>query len=746
MTVIIDYLPHHHIDIFMKHTTTLFALASAFVALQATADDSKIKPELYEKVKPLSPEESMKTIQVPEGYKLQLVASEPMIKEPVDCVWDAQGNMYVIEMTTYMLDADATGQRDKMSRVIKLQDTDGDGVMDKSTVFADGMYLPRMILPLDDRILICETDTLDIYAYRDTTGDGKADEKKIWYKGGPRGGNLEHQSSGLIWNVDNWIYTTKGAERFKVTDGKVIVDRRGMINGQWGLAHDDDGHFSAALSGGEKSFQYFQNPTVYGRSTFPNELEPDFNAVWPIDNIPDTQGGARRLREDNTLNHVTAACGHGVYRGDLMPEFFGSYLLCEPVGRLIRCAVVDRSQGFAVMKNAYPKSEFIRSTDANFRPVNLKTGPDGALYIVDMYRGIIQEGNWTAKGSYLRKTIDEWGLAKNIQHGRIYRLVPEDYKQNKKQEDLLAMASKDLIPFLGETNGWHRSTARKLLILRNDDSVVEDLLTALKQSKNSQEQIEILWTLEGLSAVDSKMLKPLIHGEDARVAVHALRVADPFLKSSDAEILESYQQILNDDQVSAELMVQAFLSMKTFGPGNIAKPFLAKFNAKHAEQPSLKPHLAQWERDQEAARKHREFQLALKGKGPHFERVMNSGKKHYSSLCFACHGQDGQGVPMAGTEMKLAAPLAGSKRVTGKPETLIKIALHGLSGPIDGKTYPGVMESLSSHNDKYIADVLTYIRNSWGNSGKMILDRDVRQVRKLNRGRKTPWTLEELAK
>ena len=101
---------------------------------------------------------------------------------------------------------------------------------------------------------------------------------------------------------------------------------------------------------------------------------------------------------------------------------------------------------------------------------------------------------------------------------------------------------------------------------------------------------------------------------------------------------------------------------------------------------------------------------------------------------------------MAGTDMKLAAPLAGSKRVIGKPETLIKIALHGLSGPIDGKTYPGVMESLASHNDQYIADVLTYIRNSWGNSGKMILDRDVRQVRKQNRGRKTPWTIEELEK
>ena len=144
----------------------------------------------YASVKALSPEESLKTIQIPDGYELQVVASEPMIQEPVDCVWDGNGNLYVIEMSTYMQDADATGQFDRTSRVMKLTDTNGDGKMDKSSVCVDGLLLPRMILPLDDRILICETDTLDIYAYRDTNNDGKADEKKIWYKGGPKQGNL----------------------------------------------------------------------------------------------------------------------------------------------------------------------------------------------------------------------------------------------------------------------------------------------------------------------------------------------------------------------------------------------------------------------------------------------------------------------------------------------------------------------------------------------------------------------------
>lgn len=722
-------------------------LASSVTSQCAVAADANAAtPEqLYSQVKPLSPEESMKTIQVPDGYKLQLVASEPMIKEPVDCVWDANGNLYVIEMTTYMQDADASGQTEKKSRVMKLEDTNGDGVMDKSTTFIDGLFLPRMILPLDDRILICETNTLDIYAYRDTNGDGKADEKVIWYKGGERGGNLEHQSSGLIWNVDNWIYTTKGSERFKVSDGKVIMDRRGSINGQWGLAHDDDGHFSAALSGGEKSFQYFQNPTVYGKSTFPNELEEGFNEVWPIDNIPDTQGGTRRLRENNTLNHVTAACGHGVYRGDLMPEFYGSYLACEPVGRLIRRADLDKSQGFVVLKNAHPKSEFIRSTDANFRPVNLKTGPDGALYIVDMYRGIIQEGNWTAKGSYLRKVIDNYGLAKNIQMGRIYRLVPDDYKQTSVKPKMLAMSSKQLIPYLGHKNGWYRSTARKLLILRNQKDIVSDLTRAFEGSEETQEKIEILWTLDGLASVDPAMLISTIKSSDSRLAVHALRISDSLLAQSNTDILKIYEEISAKSENPA-LLIQAFLSMKTFGPRPIADAYLTKLITKHGTNPALKLHTNQWEAEKKRVREHQEFQAALKGKGPLFEKVMTTGDKHYKSLCFACHGNDGLGTPMAGTDITLAAPLAGSPRVKGDKQKLIKIALHGLTGPLDGKTYPGAMESLASHDDEYIASVLTYIRNTWGNSARMITKKDVADVRKKNRRRKSPWTLEELNK
>ena len=699
---------------------------------------------LHEQVKALEPKEAIKTIQVPKGYKLQLVASEPMITEPVDCVWDANGDMYVIEMKTYMQDADATGQFEKSSRVMKLTDTDGDGSMDKSSVFIDGLILPRMILPLDNRILVCETNTLNIYAYSDTNGDGRADKKTLWFQGGKISGNMEHQASGLIWNIDNWIYMTKSELSFKIVDGKPQKGNRGFLNGQWGLHHDDDGNLATGFSGMEKSFEYFQHPTVYGMPNFPNELEKDFNIVWPIDKIPDTQAGPRRLRADHSLNHFTAACGHTVYRGELMPEFYGNYLVAEPVGRLVRMAKVDTSLGFKQMRNVYPKSEFIRSSDANFRPVNLKTGPDGALYIVDMYRGVIQEANWTKKGTYLRKIIDQYGLAKNIQRGRIYRLIPEGYTGRNIRPNILSKDSAELITLLAHTNGWVRSTARKILILRNDKHIIPQLKSILKNSVRSRERIEVLWTLEGLQALNPAFVLPLLKSSDERLAVHALRTMDPWLQSRHPEVLAAYEEIFITC-TSEKILTQAFLSMKKFGQTHSAD-FLKKFMLKYQSHPMLKYHFDQWEREKEAYQRHLDKMAALKGKGALFNKIMRAGEKHYKSLCFACHGTNGEGTPMAGTSITLAPPLKASPRVLGDKDTLIKITLHGLTGPLDGKNYPGSMESLAAHNNQYISEVLTYIRNSWGNGAEMINSTEVHITRSQNATRKHPWTIQELNK
>ena len=147
----------------------------------------------------------MKRIKLQEGFKLNLVASEPIINEPVVIEWDANGRLYVVEMNTYMQDIDGKNQRDAMSRVVRFEDTNGDGNYDKHTVFIDWLVLPRMLLTTTkDKVIVRETDTFDLYSYEDTDGDGKADEKELVFKGGRRGGNLEHQPSGMRSNATQW--------------------------------------------------------------------------------------------------------------------------------------------------------------------------------------------------------------------------------------------------------------------------------------------------------------------------------------------------------------------------------------------------------------------------------------------------------------------------------------------------------------------------------------------------------------
>ena len=294
-------------------------LLSLTVIAAAPAADEKFPP--MPPVKALPPAEAVKSFQLPVGYEMQLVVGEPVIKEPVVTVFDGNGRMFVAEMRTYMRDIDGRDENLRTSRISMHVSTKGDGNFDKHTVFADGLLLPRMILPLGKgQILINETHTQDILLLTDTDDDGVADRKELWFEGGSRSGNMEHQPSGLIWALDNSLYMTMTNYRLRWTPEGVKKEETKSNGGQWGVNQDDNGNLYFVNASGERGPTTFQAPQVYGTFNPPGQFLDGFKEVFPAAGLRDFQGGLSRVREpQGTLNGFTGGAGIEVYRGDQLP-------------------------------------------------------------------------------------------------------------------------------------------------------------------------------------------------------------------------------------------------------------------------------------------------------------------------------------------------------------------------------------------------------------------------------------------
>jgi mono/diheme cytochrome c family protein len=693
------------------------------------------------------PAETIAMTRVPPGYHLELTASEPDIIAPVCLAWDGDGRMYAAEMQSYMLDLDASHEHDPMSRVIRFEDTKGTGTYDRHTVFADHLILPRMILPLDDRILIRETNTKDIYSYRDTTGTGIADEKKPFYTGGVEQGNVEHQSSGLLWNIDNWIYQTADETRFRYKDGKLIESKLPAAMGQWGIAMEDSGQMIFSQAGSEHPAQFFQAMPQYGPLGLPGDVPPHFNEVYPILPTTDIQGGLRRLKMGGGLSHFTGCGGGSIYCGDALPhDLYGDYLLPEPVGRLIRRAKLNDEDGKWVLSNACDHQEFIASMDANFRPVWTATGPDGCLYICDMYHGIIQEAEWDKPGTFLRPQIEKYGLQKNILHGRIYRLTYDGMKRREKPH-MLEETPAQLVAHLSDPNGWWRDTAQKLLVLRGDKSVVPALVAMARQNDNPLARLHALWTLEGLDAVPSKLVMEKLRDADERVRCAAVRISEPLLERHDAVRVSAIAAMAasdSDPHVASQVGLSLLYCNDPGADATVAAVMASRAKAGlKSETPKALIAAYQAERlkkSQVASR-----QAALARRNPRLAAMVEQGRALYAQTCIACHGPDGRGMPSPAGTGTLAPPLAGSKRLMGNPEIVCRIVLRGLVGPNDGVIYPNEMAGFPWADDQWISSILTYARQEWGNTARQISVARVAKVRRETADRVKPFTLAELA-
>ena len=430
-------------------------------------------------------------------------------------------------------------------------------------------------------------------------------------------------------------------------------------------------------------------------------------------------------------------------------DFVGDYIVCEPVGRIVRRAKVYDIKGKTFLKNAYDSSEFISSTDMNFRPVNSATGPDGNLYIVDMYHGIIQQGNWTQKGSFLRNKIDSLGLAKNIGRGRIYRVVYDGMKSDPKP-NMLNESTATLINYLGHPNGWWRDNAQKLIIVRGDKSVVPALKAIATGQQgvsasdtNQLARIHTLWTLEGLDAIDDNVLITALHDHDPQVRRTAVWISEPLLDKNDSAVIDEVAKLKDDE--SYDVRVQVLLSM--YG-SNIdkAKEVVKEIVAQNGANEMLVAVKNSLDKNQMV----RELSGRLTGMPEKDKRTILSGAMTFRSLCANCHGADGKGLAIGGSAMA-APPLAGAMPLhfTEKNKA-IRILLNGLTGPVNGKTYSGGMPAMADNGNGWIANVLTYARYQFGDKpndktlSPIVTSKEVEKIRKELAGRNKPWTLDEL--
>ena len=253
-----------------------------------------------------------------------------------------------------------------------------------------------------------ESNADEVWKFTDTNNDGVADKKELFATGFGRLTNVELQQSGLTWALDNWMYSTVNQFRVRWTPTGILREPTGKNGGQWGLTQDNYGKmwFQA---GGSGMPAYFQLPVVYGAFAFPEEFEPGLTTIWGAPVLTGDFAGANNARyPDGSLIGATAAAGNDIFRGDRLPkDLVGDYLYGETAGRVVRRLHPVNVEGMTQLRNVYPLSEFVKSTDPLFRPVDVTTAPDGTVYITDMYRGVIEELQWNQPGSYIRTRIQE---------------------------------------------------------------------------------------------------------------------------------------------------------------------------------------------------------------------------------------------------------------------------------------------------------------------------------------------------
>ena len=545
------------------HLSRLHAIGVLVLVAIATGSASQSSqsrswpPELQKpgpKSPALTPDEALKTFHLPPGYRIELVAGEPLIQEPVALDWDTEGRLWVVEMPGWMPDITAGGEHDPIGRVVVLEDTNGDGRMDKRTIFADKLILARSLKVLDRGVLVGEPP--HAWLMRDTNGDLRMDSKELVTD---RYGRLEvdpqNNANGFHWSIDNMMYTAGQSDiQLRLKNGKFEVHPT-LRRGEWGVTHDDAGRIfrntneSALHVDLVPTFYYARNPNLLRTRGSYDRLADDnyeLNTVWPVRPNPGTNRAYQTGidRPDGSLARFTSVCAPVVYRGDRLPaDVYGNVFVAEPAANLVSRIVLEEEDGTLKARKAYERGEFLASTDERFRPVFISNAPDGTLYIADLYRGIIEHR--ISITMYLRDQILGRELERPTGLGRIYRIVHDGTRRDSSLP--LAKASpSQLVEALGHPNGWHRDAAQRLIVERGLTSVAPALVKLAEGSKDWRTRLHALWTLDGLGAIESGLVVAAFADSSSEVRAAAVRIAERWLGEPNHPVQTAILERVND--------------------------------------------------------------------------------------------------------------------------------------------------------------------------------------------------------
>ena len=559
-----------------RRTFSLAALCLAAAACAQVGDKAGepqvpiVPAHLIPPSPPLTAEEALRSFKVAPGYRIELVAEAPLVRHPTVLQFGPDGRLWVVEMTGYMENFDGTTEDQPKGRVVVLEDTDGDGRMDKRTVFLDDIILPRALILHRDGALVGAPPHL--WFCRDTNGDGKADEKiEVATDFGvrvdparPQLANPERAPNALLWGHDGWLYVGAYTARFKFDDGK-WVRATSNFRGQWGLAQDDFGRLysnnnSDLLRVDVVNSGYLLRNPALGRTTGLNTKAAAEQLVWPNRVNPGINRGYRtEMLRDFKLKECTAACGPWIYRSDLFPaDAYGNAFICEPAGNLVKRLVLNPDKGLVKGTPFYDQQEFVASTDERFRPVNALTGPEGALYLVDMHHGVIQHR--ISLTTYLRKQGEDRGLIAPLHLGRLWRVVPEGHKTTA-LKGLAGLKPAELITELGSGNEWRRETAQRLLVESGDKSLAAALTAFGLKAATPMGRVHALWTQHGLKVTDWALVSSGLADADPRVRAAALRVSEGLVAGPHrAEVIARWNELAATEAVP-EVQLQLVLTM-----------------------------------------------------------------------------------------------------------------------------------------------------------------------------------------